>query len=121
MINSEVGLTAKHQASGPLGLPDDAAEEKGGWEKGFGVGWQLIHFAAACALSVGVNFDEQQEDGQIDRQTDSQPASEADRQTDVKPKVAQVTSLIIKCNNCKCYHSVNVRAIWRTDLRREWG
>lgn len=26
LINSEVGLTAKHQASGPLGLPDDAAE-----------------------------------------------------------------------------------------------
>lgn len=29
LINSEVGLTAKHQASGPLGLPDDAAEEMG--------------------------------------------------------------------------------------------
>lgn len=79
LINSEVGLTAKHQASGPLGLPDDAAEEMGGWEKGFGVGWQLIHFAAACALSVGVNFDEQQEDGQIDRQTASQRGRQADR------------------------------------------
>lgn len=42
------------------------------------MGWQLIHFAAACALSVGVNFDEQQEDGQIDS---SQPGRQAGRQT----------------------------------------
>lgn len=43
------------------------------------MGWQLIHFAAACALSVGVNFDEQQEDGQIDIQTASQRGRQADR------------------------------------------
>lgn len=53
----------------------------GGWAKGFGVGWQLIHFAAACALSVGVNFDEQQEDGQIDRQTAGEAARQTGRQT----------------------------------------
>lgn len=72
LINSEVGLTAKQRGwvrgeggavkewmSGPLGLRGTRAGE--------GV---LIHFAAACALSVGVNFDEQQEDAQSEREGD---------------------------------------------------
>lgn len=42
LINSEVGLTAKHQASGPLGLPDDAAEEKGDGKKASGWGGNLF-------------------------------------------------------------------------------
>lgn len=55
--------------SGPLGL------------RGAGEG-VLIHFAAACALSVGVNFDEQQEDAQSERERDRQKRRQADRETE---------------------------------------
>jgi len=59
LINSEVGLTAKHQAEaavvGVVAIRDEPEVVEGSGE------WELIHFVAACALSVGVNFDEQPE------------------------------------------------------------
>lgn len=60
--------------SGPLGL------------RGAGEG-VLIHFAAACALSVGVNFDEQQEDAQseTEEETGRQGDRGAERQTSRQP------------------------------------
>lgn len=63
----------KEWMSGPLGLRGTRAGE--------GV---LIHFAAACALSVGVNFDEQQEDAQSEREreTDEETGRRGDRGAD---------------------------------------
>jgi len=37
---------------------------------------------------------------------------------DVKSKVARVTSLIIKCNNCKCYDGGN---LWQPVAGKEGG
>lgn len=54
LINSEVGLTAKHQASGPLGLPDDAAEEMGGMGKRLRGGVATHSFCCGlCAVCWG--------------------------------------------------------------------
>lgn len=106
LINSEVGLTAKHQAraGGKARQGKESRRFPLRNREGDGRSRRAAHsFNCGCrAVCWGKLW-----------------WATRGRQQTLRPKVARITTLIIKCNNCKCYHSGNVRAIRDSRTNRQ--